>query len=272
MDPRISVSQITILFLYCVTAAAFAISRLPKHSARSTTLVPFAFILGILGVLVHARLLYFGVVAGGNLTLETAISLIGLQLGLIAMIAALNASLRGVSAALLLLAALTALANGYVANDGAASDIGWQLRSHVLTSMFAYGLLTAGAIIALFALVQERRLKSAKISAINHLFAPLETSEKLLFAVTLAGFTVLALSIVTGVTFVEDLFAQHLVHKSLLSIMALVLFGVLLLARQFVGLRGRKAIFLYLASFAILSLAYFGSRYILEEILGRSWS
>jgi ABC-type uncharacterized transport system permease subunit len=48
--------------------------------------------------------------------------------------------------------------------------------------------------------------------------------------------------------------------------------GVLILGRRFGGWRGRRAIYLYLAGFVLLCLAYFGSRYILEEILGRSWS
>jgi ABC-type uncharacterized transport system permease subunit len=50
------------------------------------------------------------------------------------------------------------------------------------------------------------------------------------------------------------------------------LFGILLLGRQFAGWRGKRAVYLYLASFLILSLAYFGVRYILEELLERTWS
>ena len=69
--------------------------------------------------------------------------------------------------------------------------------------MFAYGLLTVGAIVAIYALLQERRLRTAQLSGANFLFAPLETTEKLLYAVTAAGFTVLLLSVITGVTFVS---------------------------------------------------------------------
>jgi ABC-type uncharacterized transport system permease subunit len=55
-------------------------------------------------------------------------------------------------------------------------------------------------------------------------------------------------------------------------LLALLVFGVLLLGRQFAGWRGKRAIYLFLAGFAILCLAYFGSRFVLEEVLGRSWS
>lgn len=264
-------SQITILFSYLIAALAFALSRFPQHSERARTLVIAAFLLSIFGVVVHAEFLYAALLPGGvGLTLATAASLIGLQLALIGVFGAFEPTLRGLSAGLLLLAGLTSLGVGQ-ATDAAAVDISWQLRAHVMTSMFAYGLLTVGAIVAIYALVQDRRLSSGRLSAVNHLFAPLETTEKLLYAVTASGFTVLALSVVSGITFIEDLFAQHLVHKTGLSIMALVLFGVLLLGRYFAGWRGKRAVYLYLASFIVLSLAYFGSRYILEEILGRSW-
>jgi len=234
-------------------------------------LVVVAFFFAIVGVSVHTRLLYSALMPGGiGLTLTTAASLIGLQLALIGVLGAFESTLRGVSAGLLLLAALTSLGGGHAA-DAAAVDLNWQLRAHVMTSMFAYGLLTVGAIVAIYALVQDRRLRSGHLSAVNHLFAPLETTEKLLYAVTAAGFTVLALSVVSGITFIEDLFAQHLVHKTGLSIMALVLFGILLLGRHFAGWRGKRAVYLYLASFVVLSLGYFGSRYVLEELLGRSW-
>jgi ABC-type uncharacterized transport system permease subunit len=141
-----------------------------------------------------------------------------------------------------------------------------------LISLFAYGLLTVGAIVAVFSLVQDQRLRSGRLSAVNQLFAPLETTERLLFGIAGAGFLVLLLAVVSGFAFVEDLFAQHLVHKTALSILALSLFGILLAGRIFAGWRGQRAVYLYLWGFGVLGLAYFGTRYILENILGRSWS
>ena len=79
------------------------------------------------------------------------------------------------------------------------------------------------------------------------------------------------MAVVTGVTFVEDLFAQHLAHKTILSLLALATFGILVIGRQVAGWRGKRAVYLYLGGFSLLLLAYFGTRYILEEILNRSW-
>ncbi len=271
--------QITILFLYLFAALALASSRFPGYLDNARSLLFVALIAGYLGIIFHTRLLYAALFSGaGGLSLETAISLIGYQLAMIGLLGAFASSLRGVSAGLLMLATVMSLANGQIVSDIAAYDaivnvpLSWQMRVHVMTSIFAYGLLTVGAIVAVYALVQDRRLRGRQLSAVNHLFAPLETTERLLYAVTATGFTVLALSVVSGITFVEDLFAQHLVHKTSLSLLALLLFGILLLGRRFAGWRGKRAVSLYFASFVVLSLAYFGSRYVLEEILGRSWS
>lgn len=272
MEPRVSVSQITIFFLYALAAISFAFSRLPSWSTRTRLLVPAAFVFGTVAVALDTRLLYAALDAGHNVTLTNALALIGWQLGVIGLIGAANASLRGVSAGLLALAAIFAVVISRAPAPPVSAELSWQLRTHVLTSLFAYGLLTVGAILALFALVQERRLKSRQLSPANQLFAPLETTESLLFRITTAGFTVLALSVISGFTFIENLFAQHLVHKTVLSLLALLVFGILILGRRYGGWRGRRAIYLYLAGFALLCLAYFGSRYILEEILGRSWS
>ncbi|MGD8734284.1 MAG: cytochrome c biogenesis protein CcsA, partial [Gammaproteobacteria bacterium] len=66
-------------------------------------------------------------------------------------------------------------------------------------------------------------------------------------------------------------FAQHLVHKTVLSIIALLVFGVLLLGRWRFGWRGRKAIHWTLVGYGLLVLGYFGSRFVLEVLLQRQW-
>lgn len=274
MHARVSVFQITLLFLYGGAGIALAASRLPRFERFAGWLVPLGFALGIMGVVLDARILFDEIVTANNISLWNTVSLIGLQLGLIGLIGAVKPQLRGLCGSLLILAGLMSLAPGL--NDATtvapASTLSWQMRTHVSTSLFAYALLTAGVIVAIFALVQERRLRNARLPPTNQLFAPLETTENLLALVTAGGFVVLALSVISGFTFVEDLFAQHLVHKTALSLLALVVFGVLLAGRQLAGWRGRRAVYLYLAGFALLCLAYFGSRIVLEELLGRSWS
>ena len=267
-------SEITILLLYLLAAMAFAVSRLPRFEAYSNPSLIAAFAFAVAGLLVHAQFLNSEITppSGLILSIESTLSLVGLQLALIGILGAIEPSLRGMTAGLLALAALATVPLGLQPAVTETTQLTWQIKAHILTSIFSYGLLAVGFIVGIYALIQDSRLRSGHLSAANQLFAPLETTEKLLFGVATAGFVGLLLSVVSGFTFVEDLFAQHLVHKTALSLLALVLFGIVVGGRLFAGWRGRRVVYLYLGGFAVLCLAYFGSRFILEEILGRSWS
>lgn len=266
--------QIAIFFVYLTAGLAFGLSRWPRFSDRPKSLLIVAVACCLVGLPLHAYLLWKEILPpqGLSLSLANAASFIGLQLALIAFLGAKEVGLRGLSGGLLLLAAVTAAMTGWQTTGAHGTELTWQLQAHVLISLFAYGLLTVGAIVAVYALIQDRRLRSARLSSINQLFAPLETTERLLYGITSAGFLVLMLAVFSGFVFVENLFAQHLVHKTALSILALLLFGILLAGRHFAGWRGRRAVYLYLWGFMMLGLAYFGSRYVLEYILGRSWN
>ena len=266
-----SVFQITIPLLYCVSGVLTACSRLPKFESQSGLFLTIGMTLALTGVLWNALLL-FGVTLGAAgivLSLQNVVAMIGLQLAIVACACAVVPSLRGLAGGLLLLAGAAAVATTDVQGEFVA--LSWQLRAHILTSIFAYGLLRVGAIVAVYKLVQDTRLRSGKLSPVNRLFAPLETNEMLLYGIASTGFAALLLGVVSGLTFVDDFFAQHLVHKSILSLIALLLFGVLIAGRLFAGWRGRRAVYLYLWGFGVLGLAYFGSRFILENLLGRSW-
>ena len=226
------------------------------------------------GILWHAWTLWLLILTpdGIALSIGDTASFIGLLLALIAVIGAAESTLRGLSGGMLVLAGLVAAFTGGEAPAAAGAPMNLQVQSHILISLLAYGLLTVGAIVAVYALIQDSRLRRGVFSSANQLFAPLETTEKLLFGINTAGFLFLLVAVSSGFAFVENLFAQHLVHKTTLSLLALILFGTLLAGRRFAGWRGQKAVYLYLGGFLILCLAYFGSRFILEEVLGRSWS
>jgi len=99
----------------------------------------------------------------------------------------------------------------------------------------------------------------------------LDTLEELLFHLIKAGFAILTISLLTGMVFINDLFGQHLAHKTLLSIFAWLVFAVLLWGRWKRGWRGRVAVRMTLVGIALLLLSYFGSKMILEVLLERSW-
>lgn len=150
----------------------------------------------------------------------------------------------------------------------AKTIIGADIASHILLSVLAYSLLTIAALQALFLAFQNHQLKHKHPTGLIRLLPPLQTMEALLFEILWAGEILLTLSIATGILFLQDIFAQHLAHKTVFSIIAWIIYGVLLWGRHQLGWRGNTAIRGALGGFAALMLAYFGSKLVLELILG----
>ncbi|MGC8732668.1 MAG: cytochrome C assembly family protein, partial [Halothiobacillaceae bacterium] len=142
------------------------------------------------------------------------------------------------------------------------------LEVHILLSILAYSLFTLAALQAWLLASQHRALHQRRPAAFARILPPLEDMEILLFRLIGAGFALLTLSLITGFMFLEDIFAQHLVHKTVLSIVSWAVFGGLLLGRAFMGWRGRTAVRWTLSGFGVLLLAYFGSKIVLEWVLG----
>ena len=137
-----------------------------------------------------------------------------------------------------------------------------------MLSIFAYCLLTIAALQALILALQERQISNKHPSTIMKL-PPLQVMETLLIQIITIGFFMLSLSLITGLMFIQDIFAQHLVHKTVLSIIAWAVFGILLWGHWAAGWRGKKLISWTMGGFICLMLAYFGSKLVLEIILKR---
>ncbi len=138
---------------------------------------------------------------------------------------------------------------------------------HVAASILAYAILTLAALQAALVAVQDHQLRHRHTGGIVRLLPPLQLMETILFELLGAGVLLLTLAIGSGLLFVEDLFAQHLVHKTVLTIVAWVLFSMLLWGHYQLGWRSQTAVRLTLAGFATLMLAFFGSKLVLELII-----
>jgi len=93
--------------------------------------------------------------------------------------------------------------------------------------------------------------------------------EALLFELIAIGFIVLSIALATGFLYLDDMFAQHLAHKTILSILAWCTFATLLWGHFHFGWRGRVAVRWTIIGFTVLMLAYFGSKFVLELMLNR---
>ncbi len=162
------------------------------------------------------------------------------------------------------------------------------LPIHLVVALAAYGLLTIAAVHAVFMAALDRWLHRTRGNAWPGADAggesrgrieetmlgplpPLLTMERILFRLISVGFALLTLTVLSGIVFSEALFHQPIRfdHKTIFTLIAWVTFAALLVGRVVRGWRGRLALSWTLGGFAMLFLAYAGSRFVLEVILHR---
>lgn len=144
-------------------------------------------------------------------------------------------------------------------------SIGMQV--HIMTSLIAFSILGLAAVQAIFLYLQETSLRNHISIGMVRVLPSMHDSERLLFQFIITGLLILTISLATGFIFIEDIFAQHLAHKTTLSCTAWLVFLTLILGRLWFGWRGRTAVKLALGGYASLILAYYGSKFVLELIL-----
>jgi ABC-type uncharacterized transport system permease subunit len=177
-----------------------------------------------------------------------------------------------------LAAPLPALFPGIASGAHAAA---FEFRIHLILGMLAYSVFTIAMLHAVLMAFVERRLHrvhahagrepSGPLGGAWSSMPPLLTLERLLFRLIGAAFILLTLTLASGVLFSETLFgrAMRFDHKTLFAVLSWLTFAVLLGGRTLRGWRGRTALRWTLSGFALLMLAYVGSRFVLEVILGR---
>lgn len=226
---------------------------------------------GFIAALLHALILNELILTdnGINLNFTNISTFIGWLIALLLLLASIRRPVENLGIALLPLAAITLLAALLIPSPDSLLTINsWQMQLHVLISVLAYSLLTIAAVQALLLAVQDHHLRHRHPGGLIRSLPPLQTMEGLLFQMIGLGFTLLTLALLSGALFIEDMFAQHLVHKTALSILAWIVFATLLWGRRKFGWRGRVAIRWTLTGFITLMLAYFGSKIVLELIMG----
>jgi len=198
-------------------------------------------------------------------------SLISSIIALFLLIASLSKPVEKLGIALFPIAALMlALDFAFPSSMQTAHNNSFAMNVHILSSIIAFSLLTIAAFQALLLTLQNKQLKNHNPGRLMLAFPSLQIMESLLFQMISLGLFFLSASLISGFVFIDDLFAQHLVHKTLLSILAWFVFSGLLLGRWRYGWRGKIAIRWTLYGFILLLLAYFGSKLVLELILNKT--
>lgn len=233
-----------------------------------------ALTLASLGALLHLIVLWQHIHTdlGVSFGFFHATSLIGILMTLLWLGAILSRQpLDNLGLALLPLTALTLLLEAlYPAPTHILQARHWQLELHIASSLLAYSLLSLAALQALLLLLQDRHLHARRLSSpFLRVLPPLETMERLLVAMLTLGFGLLSLALLSGFFFLHDLFAQHLAHKAIFALAAWGIFGSLLLGRRLFGWRSHQLVRGTLGGTVFLVLAYLGSKFVSELLLGR---
>ncbi|SFR74809.1 ABC-type uncharacterized transport system, permease component [Marinobacter daqiaonensis] len=260
---------VTTLFLYSIGTTLQALSFRGRISISKSVVT----VIGGLGLVAHTLLLWQILLVDGAVNLGFFQSSLLISWLVVALLLAMNLT-RPLDSLFLgayplacltvVFALMTHTPPRFIERDE------WGVLSHIALSVTAYSLFTLAAGQALLVYLQNRQLKHNYNSPLVRNLPPLQTMESLLFELLWAGVILLVLAIVTGAIFVSDLFAQDLAHKTVFSLISLVVFSALLVGRQIQGWRGITASRWTLAGCVLLMIAYYGSKFVLELVFHRA--
>lgn len=243
----------------------FKLNESPKLTRKIPTLG-----LGACALFMHALALYQNAITpvGISLGFYSALSLISWVVALLVVVVSTVKPTDNLAFIFLPAAALALLLDMLMPNTYILPEhLSIGLRLHILLSITAYSLLTIAAVQSIILAFQENQLHNKHPTRSMRLLPPMQTMEDLLVQLLAIGFFLLSLSLSSGLMFVHDIFSQHLSHKVVFSILAWIIFGLVLWGRWAWGWRGKKLIRGTLGGFTLLILAYFGSKLVLELIL-----
>lgn len=257
--------------LYLVAALMLGKNLTREERMPRTRLL--ALLVGASAVILHASLWYAELHrAGGiNLALAGAFSLVAWVVACLYLLASLWRPVDYLGVIILPLAALTVLVEWLWPEIRPTRFSSGAQALHILVSILAYSLLCLAAVQSLMLLLQENQLRRKHPQRLIRALPPMQTIEELMFQMIALGFVLLTLTLISGVFFSERLFGTpfKFTHHTVLAALGWTVYAVLLLGRWRFGWRGRVAARWTLGGFALLLLAYFGSKFVLEVILGR---
>ncbi len=260
----------TAIVLYILSGALLSI-RLGRSSASFQPAKMPILVIGLVAVFAHLLVLYPRLDLSGELNLGffNAVSLMSAVIALILLVTAFFRPVENLGIVILPLAAIALLLELGFPSEHLLNPDEKGLQAHIVLSITAYSMVSLAALQAILIAIQNHHLHNKRPGGFIRALPPLQTMETLLFQMIAIGFVLQTLSLVSGFLYVDNLFAQHLVHKTALSMIAWLLFAGLLWGRWRFGWRGKIAIRWTMWGFLTLLMAYLGSKLVLELVLKR---
>lgn len=262
----------SLAFLLYLSCSAILIRGFVQRDQSSLTSALPIGILTLLALLFHGADIFFTMYrAGGwDLGLFTTLSIATWLMALVAFLTGTQYKTAHPGIVIYPLVALSLIFKVQLPSEQVTTLADPALEWHILLSLAAYSLFTLAAIQAIVLAIQEQQLRHRHVAGLIRKLPPLQTMETTLFQLLTAGFLLLSIGLITGIMFIDDIFGQHLVHKTILSLIAWLVFGMLLWGRWQYGWRSKTAIKWTLIGFSFLVLAYIGSKLVLEFLIYRS--
>lgn len=143
------------------------------------------------------------------------------------------------------------------------------LLLHIMLAFVAYAILIMATLYSFQVSYISHKLKQKDLSAVSNYMPPLIQAEALQFRLLLAGTVLLGIALLVGAVFTDGWLSKAYLHKNVISSIAFVVFTTLCWGHARLGWRGRTAVILTTTGSVLLTLAYFGSRFVREVILDR---
>lgn len=259
-----TIASIAATLLYCLSAFLVFKQLGTGGYQRGWVMLP-ALVAVLVQSFVLQQLVYQPL--GLNLGLPVAVSLITWVIVIQILISACFRNIESLGIVMFPLAGIAGILASLSESGQLVSVGNPAIKGHIMLSIIAYSLVSLAAVQSGLLAYQDTAIRRHHPVGFVRLLPPLNSMESLLFQLLGFAFIFLTASLLSGLFFLEDMFQQHVAHKTVLSIIAWMTLGTLLFGRFRWGWRGKRAIRWTLFSFGFLMLAYFGSKLVLEYIL-----
>ena len=265
----ITIGSIAILLYVAAWLALATQWRAKLNRAEAPTLSRHYLKLWIVGTALHAVYLYAPLFHEHYLSLDflSAASHIMWLAGLILLFSSLTHNLESLNLFTLPFISLALALQIFLTHQESEVILSSGTGVHIFSALLAYSMLMIAAIQSVILAYQHKQLHARQTNVFLQLLPPLQVMDSLLFRYIATGLVLLSVALLTGFIYLENLFGQQVGHKTILSIIAWLVFSGLLIGRWKYGWRGLSAVRWTLSGFGLLMLAFFGTKFVQEYLI-----
>lgn len=248
----------SLLYLY---ASSLIWRKIQSHTSVDVRLQVIQ--LAVIATLLHAYALSATLWTDYGINFQTGnvLSFIAVLGSAILLITNINKSTETLGIFIYPLAALTTLIPLAIHSE---NPLSFEIGSHVLISVSAYSIMGIATAQAVLYAIQERRFRTKQLSRLMQALPPLQVMENTLIQLVLIGFIFLSFALLSGIFFIEDIFAQHLIHKTFFAILSWLVYATFLFGHFKYGWRGQTAARYTIWAYFLLILSYVGTQIVIR--------